>query len=62
MLHGQMFMMGILAWHGSAEQKQKILPEVASGAVRLQSFSVTEPTAGTDTSKILTKARRGGRA
>jgi acyl-CoA dehydrogenase len=60
MLHGQMFMMGILARHGSAEQKSKILPEVAKGAVRLQSFSVTEPNAGTDTSKITTKATRKG--
>lgn len=59
-LHGQMFMMGILARHGSEEQKQEVLPLVASGEVRLQSFSVTEPTAGTDTSKITTKARKEG--
>jgi acyl-CoA dehydrogenase len=61
MIHGQMFMMGILARHGSDEQKREILPQVASGRVRLQSFSVTEPDAGTDTSKIKTKARRGGK-
>jgi acyl-CoA dehydrogenase len=61
MIHGQMFMMGILARHGSVEQKQEILPQVASGKVRLQSFSVTEPDAGTDTSKIKTRARRGGK-
>lgn len=59
-LHGQMFMMGILARHGSDEMKNEILPLVASGEVRLQSFSVTEPTAGTDTSKITTKARKEG--
>ena len=61
MLHGQMFMMGILARHGSEDQKQRVLPLVASGEVRLQSFSVTEPNAGTDTSKIQTRARRGGK-
>lgn len=60
MLHGQMFMMGVLARHGSEEQKRKVLTEVAKGHVRLQSFSVTEPNAGTDTSKIQTKARRQG--
>ena len=60
MLHGQMFMMGVLARHGSEEQKRKVLTEVAKGRVRLQSFSVTEPNAGTDTSKIQTKARRKG--
>ena len=60
MLHGQMFMMGILARHGSEDQKRRVLTEVAKGNVRLQSFSVTEPTAGTDTSKITTKARRDG--
>jgi acyl-CoA dehydrogenase len=60
MLHGQMFMMGILARHGSEDQKRRVLTEVAAGHVRLQSFSVTEPDAGTDTSKIKTRARREG--
>ncbi len=60
MLHGQMFMMGILARHGSEEQKRRVLTEVAAGRVRLQSFSVTEPNAGTDTSKITTRATREG--
>ncbi|MEZ5649990.1 MAG: acyl-CoA dehydrogenase family protein [Burkholderiaceae bacterium] len=61
MIHGQLFMMGILARHGSEAQKRHILPQVADGSVRLQSFSVTEPNAGTDTSKIQTRARRGGK-
>lgn len=61
MIHGQLFMMGILARHGSEEQKRNILPKVADGSIRLQSFSVTEPNAGTDTSKIQTRARRGGK-
>jgi acyl-CoA dehydrogenase len=51
MIHGQMFMMGILARHGTDEQKRKILEEVCAGRVRLQSFSLTEPDAGTDTAE-----------
>ncbi len=61
LIHGQMFMMGILARHGTEEQKNRVLPQVANGSLRLQSFSVTEPNAGTDTSKIQTRARRGGK-
>jgi acyl-CoA dehydrogenase len=60
MIHGQMFMMGILARHGSEQQKRKFLSEVVAGRMRLQSFSVTEPNAGTDTSKITTKAWKEG--
>lgn len=60
MIHGQMFMMGILARHGTDEQKRKILEEVCAGKVRLQSFSLTEPNAGTDTSKLQTKAVKEG--
>ena len=61
MIHGQLFMMGILSRHGSEEQKRNVVTKVADGSVRLQSFSVTEPNAGTDTSKIQTRARRGGK-
>jgi acyl-CoA dehydrogenase len=54
--------MGTLLRHGSAEQKQKYLPRIASGELRLQSMGVTEPTTGTDTTKIKTTAvRRGDR-
>lgn len=60
MIHGQMFMMGILARHGSDEQKRKILEEVVAGRVRLQSFSLTEPNAGTDTSAMTTKGVKEG--
>ncbi|MFY9811527.1 acyl-CoA dehydrogenase family protein [Aquabacterium sp.] len=60
MIHGQMFMMGILARHGTDEQKRAILEEVVEGRVRLQSFSLTEPNAGTDTSKMTTKAVKEG--
>lgn len=59
-IHGQMFMMGILARYGTDEQKRKILEEVCAGRVRLQSFSLTEPNAGTDTAKLQTKARKEG--
>ncbi|MCU9953512.1 acyl-CoA/acyl-ACP dehydrogenase [Burkholderia sp. BKH01] len=60
--HGQMYNMGTLLRHGSAEQKQRYLPKIASGALRLQSMGVTEPTTGTDTTKIKTTAvRRGDR-
>lgn len=61
-LHGQMYNMGTLLRHGSAEQKQKYLPKIASGEWRLQSMGVTEPTTGTDTTKIRTTAvKRGNR-
>ncbi|HCD64028.1 MAG TPA: acyl-CoA dehydrogenase, partial [Alphaproteobacteria bacterium] len=48
--HAQMYTMGTLLRHGSEEQKQSWLPQIASGALRLQAFGVTEPTSGTDTS------------
>jgi acyl-CoA dehydrogenase len=56
--HGQMYNMGTLLRHGSEEQKQKYLPRIASGELRLQSMGVTEPTTGTDTTKIKTTAAR----
>jgi acyl-CoA dehydrogenase len=60
--HGQMYNMGTLLRHGSAEQKAHYLPRIASGEWRLQSMGVTEPTTGTDTTKIKTTAvRRGDR-
>ena len=60
--HGQMYNMATLLRHGSAEQKRTYLPKIASGELRLQSMAITEPTAGTDTSKIATTAaKRGGK-
>ena len=56
--HAQMYIMGALLRHGNAEQKRKYLPQIASGALRLQAFGVTEPSSGTDTSSIKTFARR----
>jgi alkylation response protein AidB-like acyl-CoA dehydrogenase len=56
--HAQMYTMGTLLRHGSEAQKQLWLPQIASGAVRLQAFGVTEPASGTDTSRITTFARR----
>lgn len=56
-IHATMFTMGIIARHGSEEQKAKWLPRVSSGELRLTSFSLTEPDAGTDTSKLATRAR-----
>ena len=58
--HGQMYNMGTLLRHGSEEQKQRYLPRIASGELRLQSMAVTEPTTGTDTTKIKTTAVRKG--
>ncbi|RTZ48200.1 acyl-CoA dehydrogenase [Candidimonas sp. SYP-B2681] len=58
--HGQMYNMGTLLRHGSAEQKQRYLPRIASGELRLQSMGVTEPTTGTDTTKIKTTAVKQG--
>jgi acyl-CoA dehydrogenase len=58
--HAQMYIMGTLLRHGSVEQKKKYLPQIASGALRLQSFAVTEPTTGTDTTKIKTVAEKKG--
>jgi acyl-CoA dehydrogenase len=58
--HAQMYTMGTLLRHGSAEQKARYLPKIASGALRLQAFGVTEPTSGTDTGALRTTARREG--
>jgi len=58
--HGQMYNMGTLLRHGSEAQKQKYLPRIASGELRLQSMGVTEPTTGTDTTKIKTTAVKKG--
>ena len=58
--HAQMYIMGTLLRHGSAAQKQKYLPKIASGELRLQAFGVTEPTSGTDTTSLKTNARREG--
>ena len=58
--HAQMYIMGTLLRHGSEEQKQRYLPKIASGELRLQSFGVTEPSVGTDTTKIKTTAVRKG--
>ncbi|TXL64666.1 acyl-CoA dehydrogenase family protein [Zeimonas arvi] len=58
--HGQMYNMGTLLRHGSAAQKKRYLPKIASGDLRLQSMGVTEPTTGTDTTKIKTTAVRKG--
>jgi acyl-CoA dehydrogenase len=56
--HGQMYNMGTLLRHGSKQQKDLYLPKIASGELRLQSMAVTEPTTGTDTTKIKTTAVR----
>jgi alkylation response protein AidB-like acyl-CoA dehydrogenase len=58
--HAQMYTMGTLLRHGSDAQKQNYLPQIASGALRLQAFGVTEPESGTDTSSIRTTATREG--
>lgn len=60
--HGQMYNMGTVLRHGSKEQKEKWLPKIASGELRLQSMAVTEPTTGTDTTRIKTSAvKKDGR-
>jgi len=56
--HAQMYMMGTLLRHGSAEQKRQWLPQIAAGRVRLQAFAVTEPTSGSDTLSLRTTAVR----
>src|SRR3546814_1404244 len=58
--HAQMYTMGTLLKHGSEAQKQAYLPAIARGELRLQAFGVTEPTAGTDTTRIRTFARKVG--
>tara|TARA_Y100001934_G_C12361695_1_gene781129 strand:- start:1789 stop:2943 length:1155 start_codon:yes stop_codon:yes gene_type:complete len=58
--HAQMYVMGSVLRHGNDEQKKAYLPKIASGELRLQSFGVTEPTTGTDTTNLKTMARRDG--
>ncbi len=58
--HAQMYTMGTVLRHGSAEQKRRYLPEIAKGSLRLQAFGVTEPTSGTDTLSLRTTATRDG--
>ena len=58
--HAQMYTMGTILRHGTPEQKAKYLPAIASGELRLQAFGVTEPTSGTDTTRLRTFARREG--
>jgi len=58
--HGQMYNMGTLLRHGSEAQKKMYLPKIASGKLRLQSMAVTEPTTGTDTTKLKTTAVKQG--
>jgi acyl-CoA dehydrogenase len=58
--HAQMYTMGTVLRHGSAEQKQKYLPGIARGELRLQAFGVTEPTSGTDTLSLRTTAAKDG--
>jgi acyl-CoA dehydrogenase len=58
--HAQMYTMGALLRHGSEDQKRRFLPEIAAGRLRLQSMAVTEPQAGSDTSRITTFAHRNG--
>lgn len=58
--HAQMYTMGTLLRHGSEAQKQRYLPKIASGELRLQAFGVTEPSSGTDTTRIRTRAVRDG--
>ncbi|MET3579847.1 alkylation response protein AidB-like acyl-CoA dehydrogenase [Mesorhizobium robiniae] len=58
--HAQMYVMGTVLRHGNESQKQRYLPQIASGELRLQAFGVTEPTSGTDTTSIRTFARKDG--
>ena len=58
--HAQMYVMGSVLRHGSDEQKSRYLPKIASGELRLQSFGVTEPTTGTDTTSLKTTAKKQG--
>jgi len=58
--HAQMYVMGSVLRHGSEAQKKKYLPRIAAGELRLQSFGVTEPTTGTDTTSLKTTARKVG--
>ena len=56
--HAQMYTMGTVLRHGSDEQKQRYLPQIASGELRLQAFAVTEPNVGSDTTRIQTRAKK----
>jgi acyl-CoA dehydrogenase len=58
--HAQMYIMGTLLRHGNEVQKRRYLPEIAAGRLRLQAFGVTEPTTGSDTTKLKTRAVRDG--
>lgn len=58
--HAQMYIMGTLLRHGSPEQKRKYLPGIVAGELRLRAFGVTEPTTGTDTTQLKTRAPRDG--
>jgi len=58
--HAQMYTMGTLLRHGNESQKERYLPAIAAGELRLQAFGVTEPDSGTDTTRIRTKAERQG--
>src|SRR3954454_4373927 len=60
--HAQMYTMGAVLRHGSQEQKDTYLPLIATGELRLQAFSITEPAAGSDTTSIATAATRDGDA
>ncbi|MGH7035462.1 MAG: acyl-CoA dehydrogenase family protein [Stellaceae bacterium] len=60
--HAQLYIMGTLLRHGSAEQKRRYLPKIAAGELRLQAFGVTEPSTGTDTTRLKTRAERAGDA
>jgi acyl-CoA dehydrogenase len=58
--HGQMYVMGCVLRHGSEAQKSRILPAIANGSLRMQSMAVTEPTTGSDTTRLKTFAERRG--
>ncbi len=58
--HAQMYMMGTMLRHGSDEQKRRYLPGIADGTIRFQAFGVTEPTTGSDTTQLKTRAVRDG--
>ena len=58
--HAQMYVMGSVLRHGNDEQKSRYLPKIATGELRLQSFGVTEPTTGTDTTSLKTTAKKHG--
>ena len=58
--HAQMYTMGTVLRHGSEEQKRRYLPDIASGKLRLQAFGVTEPTTGSDTTQLKTRAEKKG--